>query len=281
MNFSPEIQAQIDQKANAIHRTGPSFPMPRLTHNGETGEWFVREVEGDKLAEEKTAFVREDGGKWSGIVLRVAWMSQSKYKENSPFQKMTREFTDFKDEPIELMKRTFGPDGRTESVKTYPNYQAFKAASIPKDEDGNPGVSAYDLKVCLYIYHLGRKQVLRLVVGGSGRSEWFEYARNRASGDEGVMSVPWTLNQPTARLLEQVKTEFISTATKTDKGMAYHRLSFRAVSLCTEQELVEIWAMQDKLNEWVAGWEAVNASKMVVPSDGLVLGTAATEEIPF
>ena len=288
MSYSPEVQARIDAKAAATRTRGPSFPMPRLRHNGETGEWLVREVDGDKNAEEVSVFEREGmvekdlpgekgatrkgmvGGVWSGVILRVAWMSQSKYKEGSSFQKMTREFTDFKNEPIELMKRVFGPAGKTESLRIYPNYQAFKTASMVKDEEGNELGSAYDLKAVLYVYHFTRKQVIKLVVGGSARSEWFEYARNKPSGDDGITSLPWQVTLPEAKLLEQVKTEFLTTPAKTDKGMEYYRLSFRTAGLCSEAEIAEAWEVQDKINDWVRGWEEVNkrmhADKAVAPA---------------
>lgn len=251
------MQARIDARAASQRTTGPSLPMPRLRHNGETGEWLVKEVEGSKNAEAATPF-KTDGGKWSGAVLRVAYMSQTKYKKDAPSQKMTREFTDFRNEPIELLKRTFGESGRTESVKVFQNYQEFKAAGMLKDEDGNDAGSAYDLKVCLYVWHFGRKQVIKLVCGGSARSEWFEYTRGKASGDDLVVSKPWAMSQPRARLLEQVVTEFASSPAETAKGMKYHRLSFSAAGLCDDAQLSEVWERQDAVKAWVDGWNEVN-----------------------
>ena len=291
MSYSPAVQAQIDARAAQQRKAGPSFPMPRLNHNGETGEWLIREISGDKNAEEMTVFEREGmvksniinkegktyegftGGKWQGIILRVAWMSQTKWKPNAIKKRLTREFTDFKNEPIELLESVFGPAGRTTSLKVYPNYQAFKDAGMLKDEDGNPAGTAYDLKVVLYVYHVARKQVIKLVLGGTARSEWFEYARNKPSGDEGIVSRPWVLTQPTASLLESVITQFEDAPSKTAKGGDYFRLSFTAIGLADEAQLVEAFAQQDRINEWVKGWEAVNARMLA--DKAIAAGNAA------
>lgn len=275
MPNSPEMQAQIDARAAAQRISGPSLPMPRLRHNGETGEWLVREVEGGKNAETVTPFKvtvskdkdgKEIGSHFEGVVLRVAYMSQTKYKKDSAYQKMTREFTDFKTEPIELMKRVFGPAGKTETVKIFSNYQEFKAAGMLKDEDGQEAGSAYDLKVCLYVWHLERKEIIKLTCGGSARSEWFEYSRGKSSGDALVVSKPWIVSQPSAKLLDQIKTAFVSAPATTDKGMEYHRLSFSAVGMCSDTELKEVWEQQDIINAWVKGWADVNAkAKLAAP----------------
>lgn len=298
MSYTPELQARINAKAAENRNgSGPSFPMPRLRHNGETGKWSIREVEGDKLADETTDFKELDNNRWEGVILRTAYMSQTKYKPNSPFTKKTREFTDFKNEPIEVLKQTFGENGKTESVKVFPDYQSFKAGTAMKDEDGNDMGSTFELKVVVYVYHLKRKEVIKFVFGGSARSEWFEYTRKKRSGDEGVISSPWCLHQPSAQLLEQIKTIFISTPAKTEKGLEYHRVSFLASDLLKEKDLKEVFEVQDKVNEWVKAWEKVNAKPEheTVYSDlaaaGLINGHEAskddflkdirTEDIPF
>lgn len=253
----------IDKRAAEERSAGPSFPMPRLRHNGETGKWSIREIEeGDKLSAETKDFTDvSESGKFGGVVVRIAWMAQSKYKKDVPFQKKTREFTDFKNEPIELLKQTFGEKGKVETVRTYANYQEFKDATIPKDEEGNLLASPYDLKAVIYLWHFKRKQVIKLICGGSGRSEWFEYTRNKPSGDPGILSTPWRTSFPTAQLLSQIKTVFASTASKTDKGLEYHRLSFSAAGMCNDEELKEVFEVEAKIKAWVDGWAKVNANR--------------------
>ncbi len=277
MSYSPEVQAKIDAKAAAQRAGGPSWAMARLRHNGETGEWVIRELNGDKLADETTPFqcegatetqIKEDGkktrkglvgGSWRGIVVRVAFMSQAKWKQDAVAQKMTREFTDFKNEPIELLRRVFGPAGQTTVLKTFANYQEFKEATMLKDEEGNPAGSAYDLKACLYVYHPVRKDVIKFVCGGSARSEWFEYVAYKASGNDGVVTVPFHVKLPSAKLLEEVLTEFVTTEAVNKKKMTYHRVSFNAISLLDEATLQEAWDIQGKLDEWVNAWKVINA----------------------
>ncbi|MFA6018527.1 MAG: hypothetical protein WC776_05110 [Patescibacteria group bacterium] len=276
MTYSPEVQARLDAKSN--RSSGPSFPMPRLRHNGDTGEWLVREVVGDKNADDVTVFDREGmkeaiaidkktgnqykamvGGSWKGVVLRVAFKAQSKYKPDAVVQKVTREFTSWKEEPIELMKRTFGSEGKTELLKTYLNYQDFKAGTMLKDEDGNPVSSPFDLKVCLYVYHLERRQTLKLECGGTARSEWFEYEKSKASGDGGIKSTPWKQSFPDAKVLDEIVTEFSSTLDKNAKGLEYHHLNFKAVGVVGEDRIVEVLDESDKIQAWVDAWKKVNA----------------------
>lgn len=265
MQHSPEVQARLDAKAAQQRVGGPSFPMPRLRHNGETGGWMVREVEGERNAKDMTPFETDKSGAWLGIVVRVAFMAQTKYKKDAATQKMTREFTNFKTEQIELLKRSFGEEGKTEFVRTFPSYQDFKVASQLKDEDGNPAGSAYDLKVCLYVYHLERKQVLKLVVGGSGRTEWFGYDKSRGGAEPGSLSLPWRMGVPGARLLEEVVTRFTSTESKNDKGLPYHRISFDAVGFCPSERMAEVLDVSDKLAAWDAEWKAINAKQGAEP----------------
>jgi len=268
MQHSPEVQARLDAKAAQQRVGGPSFPMPRLRHNGETGEWMVREVDGERNADEATKFETDKDGSWSGIVVAVAFMAQTKYKKDAVAQKMTREFTNFKNEPIELLKRTFGPEGKTEFLRTFPTYQDFKAASVLKDEEGNPSGSAYDLKVCLYVYHLERKQVVKLVVGGSGRTEWFAYDKmRRGASEEGTISTPWRMGVPGARLLEEVVTRFTTSKEKTDKGLEYHRLSFDATGYCPADRMAEVLDVADKIAAWSAEWKAINAKQKIDPRE--------------
>lgn len=272
MSYSPEVQAMIDKRAAEERTTGPSFPMPRLRHNGETGKWSIREIEeGDKLSAETKDFTDvNESGKWGGVVVRVAWLAQSKYKEGVPYQKKTREFTDFKNERIELLKQTFGEKGKTETVRTYANYAEFKDGTAYKDDEGNVTGSAYDLKVVLYVYHKARKQVIKLICGGSARSEWFEYMRNKPSGEPGMLSIPWKMSNPTAQLLSQIKTVFGTTASTTDKGLSYHRLSFSAVGMCNDEELKEVFEVEARIKAWVDGWNKVNAAKKMDESAGIV-----------
>lgn len=274
MPYSPEVQARIDAQLASTTSKGPSFPMPRVRHNGETGEWFVREVEGDKNAEAVTVFERPGtvdkelvnektgekhigkvGGEWSGVIVRVAFMSQTKYKPDAVYQKFTREFTNFKTEPIEVLKRVFGPAGKTESVKTFENYQEFKAASMLKNEDGEPAGSAYDLKACLYVYHLERKQVVKVVIGGTARSEWFAYNNFQDKEEEGIVSAPWRVTVPGSKHLEEVVTTFLSTPDKTPKGLEYHRLSFLGSRFTTNEEMLAVLDQQKKVADWVEGWK--------------------------
>ena len=119
----------------------------------------------------------------------------------------------------------------------------------------------YDLKAVIYLWHFKRKQVIKLICGGSGRSEWFEYTRNKPSGDPGILSTPWRTSFPTAQLLSQIKTVFASTASKTDKGLEYHRLSFSAAGMCNDEELKEVFEVEAKIKAWVDGWAKVNANR--------------------
>lgn len=271
MEYTPEVQAMIDAEAGAQKKAGPSFPMPRVRHNGKTGEWSVREVdEAGKLAEATTPFEVErskDGKetKWKGVVVRVAWMVQSKYKENSPSQKKSREFTDFKTEPIEVLKYTFGASGiPAKHLKTYANYQDLKAQTALKDDEGNPVSASYDLKAILYVYHFGRKQVLKLEVGGASRGEWFTYQSFKpvpAGGESLSDSWAVTLEGEGIRLLKQIVTEFRTTPHINEAGLASDRLYFRTGNVLTSEELHEVMKVSDKLKMWVDGWKAVNAPK--------------------
>lgn len=279
MPYSKEVQDMIDQKAAEQRTMGPSFPMPRVRHNGEKGSWMVREVgPDDKLEPEEKEFpdISADG-KWGGVILRVAFFAQSKYKPDVPFRKMTREFTDFKNERIELLKQTFGEKGRTETLRSFANYDDFKAQTIPKDEEGNLLASPYELRVALYVWNFKRKQVIRFAVGGSGRTEWFEYGRNKPSGEANILSIPWRMTFPDAKLLQEIKTIVSTHSTKTDKGLEYHRVSFRAGGRCTDEEIKEVFEMQARVNAWDKGWKefhAKNKAEEVAETDTI----AAVEE---
>lgn len=266
MQYSADVQARLNAKNTHIMKRGLKFPMPRVQHNGETGEWVVREVDTKPDAkfenvEEKTVFETTDGA-WTGVVLRVAFMSQTKYKEGASFNKFTREFTDWKNEPIELLKKTFGPEGKTETLKTFKSYGDFKLGTLLKDEDGNPAGSAFDLKVCLYVYHLQRKQVVKLVVGGSTRSEWFGFNAFKPLDPEEekkLLSRPWKVQYPN-ELLEQLMVEFRSTEAKTDKGMEYHRLSFHTDGFVPSEVMGDVLDMSDKVAAWVESWKVAKAA---------------------
>lgn len=279
MAYSKEMQDKIDAKAAAQRTTGPSFPMPRLNHNGGTGEWMIREIVNGKLADVVSVFNREGmveadiqeegkkprkgmvGGKWRGVILRHTNMCETKWKEGAVSKKFTREFTNFKTEPIEVMRTVFGPAGQTTSLKMYLNYQDFKEKNLLRDEEGNEAGSSFALKSVLYVYLFERKEVVKVLCGGSARSEWWEYLRFKPSGDERVKTIPFMVTEPSAKLVEQVMTEFVSTATVNPKGMPYHRLTFKSAGLLTEAELSEAWEVQERINEWVKAWAAITAHK--------------------
>lgn len=277
MPYSPETQAKLDALSVKNNTLGPSFPMPSLKHNGKTGEWMIREIVDGKLSDVATVFERggmvetqvtDDngktrkgmvGGSWEGIVLRVAFKAVTKWKPEAVSQKMTREFTNFKEEPIELLKQVFGPAGQTTSLKTFANYQEFKKYGMLKDSDGNDIKSEFDLKVVLYVYETKRKEVLKIVAGGNARSEWFEYRNAKKSPTaDGFFSTPQAVTHPGTQLF-QVKTKFSSSQQKSKQGLPYSNLAFSTSSVLSENELLEVFPVIDRLDAWVKGWADVHA----------------------
>jgi len=292
MSYSPETQAKLDALSVKNNTLGPSFPMPSLKHNGKTGEWMIREIVDGKLSDTPTVFERSGmveaqvtddngktrkgmvGGSWEGVVLRVAFKATTKWKPDATFQKMTREFTNFKEEPIELLKQVFGPAGQTTTIKTVANYQEFKKYGMLKDSDGNDIKSEFDLKVVLYVYDMKRKEVLKIVAGGNARSEWFEYRNSKKSpAADGFFSIPQAVSHPGTQLF-QVKTKFNSTQQKSKQGLPYSNLAFSTSSVLTENELIEVFPVIDRLDAWVKGWADVHAKSKEKLMDQAPVNTA-------
>lgn len=176
MELSPEALAFIEEEkknqksVNGV-RLNPTLIRligkdPNKPNPEKMGKFFARMYDEDlkTYAKEEVEFGQ---GLFSGIILDVAYRAQWKYNENATAEYRTREFHDWKNEPIELLKITRGENGKTESVGTFPNTEVFKTHFRPVIM-GVAAASPFDWHALVYIYHPATQKIVKYDVKGTG-----------------------------------------------------------------------------------------------------------------
>ena len=120
--YSKEVQERIDQEKAKNTPNIPTLHSNRIRLQGEEGLFYIREHdESGKMKAEENPLGKTPHQVWSGTILRIAYKVESKWKKDATEKEFTSEFDNFSNEPIDLLVRNFGADGKTELIKTYKN----------------------------------------------------------------------------------------------------------------------------------------------------------------
>ncbi len=124
---------------------------------------------------------------WHGVIVAVRWFAKWKFKENSPFDVRTREFSIFRGEPINLLKINKGNRDEVPTEKVYSDYGDFKAKLGMTDEITGQTKYPFDLFCSAYVYAPDLKnpvegKIVRYRFGGTTRSNFFDYMKTGVSG---------------------------------------------------------------------------------------------------
>lgn len=158
-----------EQEALNARSSRPSIDGLRL--NGNTGKLSRSHYDAEK---KETTFIDLEHQEFDAIVLSVKFLAKWKFKEQAQFNIVTREFSDFKTERIEMIKRET-VQGAESVSKFYENYGAFKEAVSMTDPETGEVKAPFDFWVSLYCLVDG--EVLRLRFKGDSRTKWFDYAK--------------------------------------------------------------------------------------------------------
>jgi len=272
--YSPEVQAYLDKKKKEVNNI-PELQFSRIRLNGKTGEWLESVPDTENEGKFKNVPMAQPDGtpvseSFGAVILRIAFFYEHKgdwrpdgkggMKNMSKINRRTREFENFRDEQIELLDFS---EGKTTTLKTFADQPAFKAYSTPKDEEGNLGAPMYAMKAALYVYHLSLGRLYKLIVSGSSIAEVFEY-RNQKKSTNGTITIPWKLAFENAIDISQIKTVFTKHEHDAPNGGKAYFVSFKAVGVCSDEEMKAVIDQNDKIFAWVEGWKA--AQKKVDPT---------------
>lgn len=252
---------QAKAEASAARSSRPTPDGIRL--NGNTGV-FSRSKYNSETKE--TEFTDFEGSTFKGVVLAVRYFAKWKYKEHAKFDIRTREFSDFKTERIELVKRET-VTGATPSSKFYDSYADFKDAVSIQDPESGDVKAPYDLWISVYALVAG--DVIRLRAKGDSRGAWFDY-------------------QKTVKALPLVVTEFgVSDpiempARKGEEAKVYYHVTFKSLGDVPAEDRAAVMAAVSDMDFWFASFKQSQATPVASPAQeavpALAAGRSDTEE---
>jgi hypothetical protein len=146
-----------------------------LRLNGNTGDFSASSYDAEKKETVYEEFAKEDK-KFPGVILAVRYFAKWKFKENAPFTVLSREFADFRHDPITLLKIDNINKGNKPEEKVYDNYAAFKDAFVKVDDMDGSTKSPFDLWVSLYVFVAG--DLIRYRFKGASRAAWFDFTKD-------------------------------------------------------------------------------------------------------
>lgn len=217
--------------------------------------------------------LRLDGN--TGKSILKSWNSETKQREDKPFSTpflgtiilykyfvqwkygttpeganvMSREFSSFKDEQIELLKIDYNQNNKTEVIGTWDNYSAFKKAKEKTDDVTGKESYPFDFWCTLYIYVEELGEVVRLKFKGDSRKEWFDYNSDFRRDMEDVEDICEITTS-----FGSVKAEMAKSANQTEAKF-YYRASFDTVRLNTPEEMNSIMVATRFLIKWMNSFE--------------------------
>jgi hypothetical protein len=160
---------QKEQEALTARSSRPSIDGLRL--NGNTGTISRSHYDPDA---KETTFADLEYKEFDAVVLSVKYLAKWKWREDAQYNIATREFSDFKTERIEMIKRETVAGAEAVS-KYFDNYGAFKESVSMTDPETGEVKSPFDFWVSIYMLVDG--EVLRLRFKGDSRTKWFDYAK--------------------------------------------------------------------------------------------------------
>lgn len=253
-------KAQEDAKATSSRPT-----IDGLRLNGNTGifsrshfDLGTKEVTYTDLAEKTIR----------AVVLDVKFLAKWKYKKDAQYTVVTREFADFRKDPIELIKRENAAGAESTST-FFDNYGAFKEAKMMTDSETGEVRSPFDLWVSLYLLVDG--EVLRLRFKGDSRSKWFDYSN-------------------TVRVTTSVVTEIgVSDpiempARDGEEAKVYYHLTFKNAGAVPPEERGQVMTAWGDLKMWMESFKkghATDSAKVAAEEVKALPGSKNDEEPPF
>lgn len=155
-----------EQENRAMKSSRPTPDGVKL--NGNTGKFSRSKWNKDA---KKTEFF--DMEPFEGVVLAVRFFVKWKFNSNAKYDIRSKEFSEFRDEPIELLKIDLTNRGNEPTTKTYADYADMKAQNALPDPMTGAVKSPFDLFVSLYVLTGG--EVVRYRFKGDTRSAWFDF----------------------------------------------------------------------------------------------------------
>lgn len=191
------VQAETSPKPAAAR-------VNELRMNGNTGEWTVSkwDPERKERTEEKTAAP-------AVVVLATRYFVRWKFKKDAPFSVFSREFTEFRGEPVTLLKYDNAKKGEAPVEKRYADY--FDLKDSLKKVDDITGVETHPYDFCVSLYVLVGGAVLNYRFKGDTRSNWFDYQKALTSPIAVVTQLGTSEETMPAKDGEEAKTYFAGT----------------------------------------------------------------------
>jgi len=266
------------EQAETAKFTVNSFPTPpAMKFHGDRGIYSI----GCRNKETKEFEFTDIGKEWQGVVLAVRWFVRWKHDPNSTLDVRTKEFQNFTDERITLLKIDKQNRGGEAPSKDYQDYQAFKQSFVKEDEITGKKSSPYDLHFSLYI--LRGDTVVRYRGKGLTRSGWFDYSKE-------VLAPTTVLTQFGC----SEKIELDQVDPETGEKKFYYTGTFASVDPAPAEMRAAVMRSSKELHAWFASYEqsqeaiepmtpiaAPEVAQIAEPDDELPPIDCPTSEIPF
>ncbi len=240
---------------------------------GDTGIYQISHW--NKETKENDVQQYEDCKSWYWNVLFFRYLSQLKRKkEKRTFDFRTREFQDFKSEPIELLHLTFGQDAKTEVKETYDNYQDFKAKTSSTDKMTGETTTPFDFWIALYVLD-AKGDVVKFTFKGDSRTAWFDFMKNYQTSSE---FNPVALCQATVEFGMEKKTG----TKKNEQGEfdVWYAATFKVVGLAEGEKLADVEAKYNGLASWMNAWAVQQKKEQIIRQGQSVIRTEPPETLP-
>jgi len=245
ISTSGGVSSFVKQMA-ALRGTSSGTPSPKMLRlDGNTGEFVLKSWNNETKQSEDKPFATP----FQGTVILYKYFVQWKYKTTPEGIKiMSREFTSFKDEKLELLKIDYNQQSKTEVIGTYENYGAFKEAVKTVDPITGKESFPFDFWVTLYVYAHELGEVVRFKFKGTTRAAWFDYNNG------------YRLDMADIEDICQVTTEFGTKkedkpkSSTQEEADTYFSGTFTTSRVNTEVEMIEIMKSAKYLASWMASF---------------------------
>lgn len=191
LSKATDLDSFLIGMAKLEHRGAYGLRIARIELAGKIGTWNEDAYDRATKTYSKQVFQDYTDGSFTLSPLVVSSFCKWKYDEDAREGFETTEFLEMVDNPIKLYRITHaGASSKStrELIRTYADYQEFKARHSVKDELTGKTKAPYDFFVCLYAYHHGSKRVVKIEMKGSSRAAWFDF-RSRLQGYEEIRAM--------------------------------------------------------------------------------------------
>jgi hypothetical protein len=275
-----EIQpvTSIDSFISAMQNLEPnkqSLPRPaEIKLDGNTGKYSIRSYnqETKEYTEKDFGTQGIDSMIFDGSILLVKWFAQWKYKPETKLIIRTKEFLNFNDSEIELLKIDLEEKDKAKKTTVHDkfnSYGEFKSKYQKVDEITGAVSSPFDLWASIFLFSFAENKIVNYKFKGITRSNFFDYLKDYKNLEG---------NQP--RVMAEAKTQFGTvSADKPDGSGKYFSGSFKTIGLNSKEEMqVIVQAFNDLVN-WMNSFKNVEKVEVETELIGNQIEEIANDEI--